>query len=179
MYMYIYLESDIHVLICRPISTYLGFLAELGNIPWTYLHYRVCKFSHGGRFIGETCTGHCYLAAKRAVLNINSQSTLSVLSSWISEVILPWVPPFSFHVDTFEGCFPALGESPEKLRLICRYGCEFPKWAIFLVYVICLAKTFMSYELLIKRRCGSYQSTRFLVLIACKLLPQWPSFCVL
>ena len=69
----------------------------------------------GGSF--DEINGHCFLTVIRAVFNINNQSTVSVISLWLSEALLPRAPPFSFHVFTFEGCFRALPESTEKLRL--------------------------------------------------------------
>ena len=50
--------------------------------------------SCGGSF--NEITGHCYLTVKRPVFKINNQlqSTLSVIGSWLSQALLPWLQPF-------------------------------------------------------------------------------------
>ena len=85
------------------------------NIPRIF--YMAAGWSRGGSF--DEINGHCYLRVIRAVFNINNQSTLSVISLWLSEASSPLAPPFSFHIDVFRD----LPESSEKLQL--RLG---PKW---------------------------------------------------
>ena len=67
--------------------------------------------------LDEIINRHFFFTVKRVVFSINNQSTSSHINVSLSEALLPWVPPFSFHVDTIVGSFWALLESPEKLRL--------------------------------------------------------------
>ena len=75
----------------------------------------VAGWSSGGSF--GKINGHCYFTVIRAVFNINNQSTLSVISLWLSKVLFLWAPSFTFHLLIFEGCFKDLLESPRKLQV--------------------------------------------------------------
>ena len=100
------------------IATSRRFPADFGNTSRTYLDYRMCKFLtwwQVDRVADLSINVHFYLTVIRALFNINNQSTLSVISLWLSEALLPWAPRFSFHVFSSEGCFRALQESPEKM----------------------------------------------------------------
>ena len=87
--------------LCIQQSQLLGaFRQSSENIPRMYLHYRMCKFltwrqvDKCGSF--DKINGHCYLTVIKALFNINNQSTLCVISFWLSEALLPWVATIFF-----------------------------------------------------------------------------------
>ena len=105
-------------------SQLLGaFRQSSENVPLTYLFYWMCKFltlatgwwsSRSFNEINE----HFYLTVVKAVFSINNQSTLSVVSLRLSDALLPWAPPFSFLVFTFEECFQSSAGKPGKVEIV-------------------------------------------------------------
>ena len=69
----------------------------------------------GGSF--DEIKGHSYLIVIKYVFNVNNQSTLSVLSLFLSEALLTWAQPFFNRVFTFEGCFPSSAREPREVAI--------------------------------------------------------------
>ena len=75
----------------------------------------VASWSSGGSF-NET-NWHCYLTVIKAVLNNQSKLGVHVISLWLSETLLPCLPPFSFRVFTFKGCFLSFAGKPREVAI--------------------------------------------------------------
>ena len=113
------------------IATSRDFPAELGKhpsnvLPVVKIFDMAAGWLSGGSF--DEIYGHCYLTVIKAVFNINIQSTLSVISLWLSRALLPWVPPFSCRVFNSRDVFRALLESPEKMQLMIL---DCTSWSLF------------------------------------------------
>ena len=107
-YEWLWYARDVVYGICRG-------LPGANVLPVVKIFDMAAGWLNGGSF--DEIYGHCYLTGIKAVLNINIQSTLSVISLWLSRALLPWVPPFSCRVFKFEGCFPSSAGKPREVAI--------------------------------------------------------------
>ena len=113
----------------------------------------MCKFLTWRQVDRVANNGQCYLTVIKAVFNINNQSTLSVISLWLSEALLPLEPPFSFHGMFCELCRRA-PRSCDCMGVV-RCSLEFPLHA----HELSLALTVLAHQPNFRGEMGMFQSS--------------------